>query len=142
MSRVDFYILPDGNGVDRFACNITAKAWSKGNSVYIHTRSDDKANMMDKLLWTYQDISFIPHKIYGQENDEFTPVTIGSGNGYSKDAQVLVNLDTDIPVFVNHFDRIVEIVGGNETEKQFARKRYKKYMSGDYEIHDHKLKSV
>ena len=27
MARVDFYILPDGTPVERFACSITAKAW-------------------------------------------------------------------------------------------------------------------
>ncbi len=142
MSRVDFYILPDGAGADRFACTIAKKAWATGNRVYIHTQSEEKAKNIDDLLWTFRDISFIPHELYNGTENENTPVTIGFGNDFPELSQVMINLDLEIPEFSSKFDRIVEIVGGNETNKQYARQRYRQYKNGDYETHDHKINNL
>lgn len=138
MSRVDFYDLPEDNGIDGYACKIAKKAWSAGNRVHIHTQSEERARYMDDLLWTFRDISFIPHEIYtGSENEE-TPVTVGYGHDFPESSQVIINLDKGIPEFVNKFERIVEIVGGDETNKQFARQRYRQYKDNEFEIHYHK----
>ena len=80
MSRVDFYLLSSESGIDKFACIMASKAWTAGNNVYIHTDSEDTTKKLDDMLWTFRDISFIPHEIYnGNENIE-SPVTIGFGN--------------------------------------------------------------
>ncbi len=139
MSRVDFYILPDGIGTDRFACTIAKKAWATGNRVHIHTQSEEKAKGMDDLLWTFRDISFVPHELYNGIENEDTPVTVGFGNNFPEQSQVVINLDHEIPDFISNFDRIVEIVGGDETNKQHARQRYRQYKNGDFETHDHKI---
>ena len=44
-----------------------------------------------------------------------------------------------MPEFVPKFERIVEIVGGDENNKQYARQRYRYYKDNAYEIHDHKI---
>ncbi len=142
MSRVDFYILPEGAGTDRFACTIAKKAWASGNRVHIHTQSEERANGMDDLLWTFRDISFIPHELYNGTANEDTPVTIGFGTSYPEQSQVIINLGHDIPEFASSFERIVEIVGGDETNKKHARQRYRQYKSGDYETHDHKIDTL
>lgn len=142
MSRVDFYILPDNANTDRFACTLAAKAWSTGNRVHIHTASDDVTNFMDDLLWIYRDISFIPHEIFNGSVHEETPVTIGSGSNYPEQTQVIINLDQDVPDFVSSFERIIEIVGGTETNKQLARQRYRQYREDGYDIHDHKIDKI
>ena len=139
MSRVDFYILPESERVERFACSVTAKAWRAGNRVHIHTSDADSANMMDDLLWTFRDISFVPHEQMDHDVDEETPVTIGHGEAYPGGTDVLVNLDKVIPTFSNEFSRIVEIVGGSKESKTLARQRYRDYKNSDFEIHDHKL---
>ncbi len=142
MSRVDFYILSDGNSVDRFACAIATKAWASGNRVHIHTQSEENATKFDDLLWVHKDTSFIPHEIFnGNINDE-TPVTIGHSNDYPSRSQVMINLGSDIPGFAPSFDRVIEIVGGNESNKQLARQRYRLYKEANYEIHDHKIEDL
>lgn len=139
MSRVDFYKLPEGSGRDRFACTMAAKAWAKGNRVHVHTQSEETAQKLDDLLWTYRDISFLPHEIYNQNINDETPITVGFGNNFPEQAQVIINLDINIPDFAPKFERIVEIVGGNETTKQHARQRYRQYKSENYETHYHEL---
>lgn len=98
--------------------------------------------MIDDLLWTFRDISFVPHEVLGQDVDEETPVTIGHGNNYPTDTDVLVNLDRTIPEFSSAFSRIVEIVGGSEEKKKHARQRYRNYRKGTCDVYDHKIESA
>lgn len=139
MSRVDFYILAEGTQPERFACSLTAKAWSNGKRVHIHAADERAASGLDDLLWTYRDISFIPHAIYSTEAVDSEPVTIGFGSHYPAHNEVVINLDQEIPDYFSSYERVVEIVGGNEQRKQLARQRYRHYRDNNYEIHDHKI---
>lgn len=139
MPRVDFYILANGGNSDRFACAIASKAWQSGNKVHIHTASADTTNRFDDLLWTYKDISFLPHEVFDVNTDEETPITIGYADQYPESAQVMVNLGPDVPDFAGKFERVIEIVGDNESDKQLARERYRQYKNADYEIHNHTI---
>ena len=140
MSRVDFYILPENSGRDRFACSIANKAWQSGNNVYIHTNSRETAISMDDLLWTYHDISFIPHTLAGPSEPSDTPVIIGWQDQVPENFNVLINLTADIPAIAGRFARIVEIVAGSEEERAVARNRYRDYRDGGHELHDHTVK--
>lgn len=139
MLRVDFYILAGDTGIDRFACGIAAKAWSQGHRVHIHTASAQAAAMMDDMLWTFRDVSFVPHELYdGHENKE-TPITIGYSQDFPKSAQVFINLDSAVPADIAQFKRVIEIAGGDEEDKHHARRRYRHYRDKGHEIHHHKI---
>ena len=96
MPRVDFYLLSDESNMHKFACIIASKAWSAGNYVYMYTESEDATKRMDNLLWTFRDISFIPHEIYNETENNDTPVTIGHGNHFPNHSQVMINLNNNI----------------------------------------------
>jgi len=140
MSRVDFYILPENSGRDRFACSIANKAWQSGNNVYIHTNSKQTAISLDDLLWTFQDISFIPHALADQSETPDTPVIIGWQAQAPDNFNVMINLTADIPAIAGRFARIVEIVAGSEEERAVARNRYRNYRDSGHEIHNHDIK--
>jgi DNA polymerase-3 subunit chi len=97
---------------------------------------------MDNLLWTFRDISFIPHEIYNESENNGTPVTIGHGDHFPNHSQVMINLDNKVPEFANKFTRIIEIVESNEKKKEIARQRYRQYKKNDYEIHNHKIDNL
>ena len=138
MPRVDFYILPEDQNIERFACRVTARAWADGNRVHLHTASEHMAGVMDDLLWTFRDISFVPHERYPADNPE-TPVTIGYAGQHPPDVRLVINLDQAIPDFAREADRIIEIAGGDEDHRQQARQRYRQYRAADYEIHNHRI---
>ena len=64
MTRVDFYVLPTSTLHERrvLACKLTEKAWRQGINVYIHTSSGTETDIMNNLLWTFRQGSFIPHE--------------------------------------------------------------------------------
>lgn len=138
MARVDFYVLPEHGGQSRqqFACALTSKAWSAGNSVYVHTVDASEAEQLDKLLWTFRDISFVPHARIDAAEAGSVPVLIGWQDA-SAEADVMVNLGTEIPPAAAKFARIAEIVAGSDTERQQARERYRQYREAGHELHNH-----
>ncbi len=67
MTRVDFHILPVDGKIERerWACRLAAKAWKQGHRVHVHTIDETGMARMDELLWTFRDISFLPHAPLG-----------------------------------------------------------------------------
>ena len=146
MPRVDFYILPEAGreagAVERFACRVTARAWTAGNRVHLHTASEHMAEAMDDLLWTFRDISFIPHERYAGDPPDHpeTPVTIGHARQPPSGVDLIINRAHAIPDFAPKAARIIEIAGGDAAHRQQARQRYRQYRAGDeYELHDHRI---
>lgn len=141
MPRVDFYVLPENSPQERFACFMTHKAWQQGNTIYIHTVSRELAETLDDLLWTFKDISFIPHEIMGKKPVCNEPVIIGWQDKPPEQYQVMINLTQDVPTCAEMFARIIEIVAGNNTDRQQARNRYRDYRDRGYELHNHTMNS-
>ena len=140
MPRVDFYILPKATDRRRFLGQLTGKIWGSGNTVYIHADSETEADALDESLWTYRDISFLPHeKMADGEQKSEAPITIGWRDVVAGRADVLINLAGEVPEFADDFNRIVEIAGGDEHQKQMARQRYRHYRRQNYELHDHNI---
>ena len=142
MSRVDFYLLSDESGMYKFACIMASKAWSAGNHVYMYTETEDTAKKLDDLLWTFRDISFVPHEIYNETENNEVPITIGFGNHFPNHSQVMINLDYKIPEFAEKFSRIIEIVENNKKKKEIARQRYRQYKESEYELHNHNIDNL
>ena len=144
MTRIDFYILENGPAEYRHvtACRLTDKAFSLDNTIYIHTESQEQANHMDNLLWTFRAGSFLPHHIHGSSaatQGELPPILIGHNAEPEEHNQVLINLDHSVPMFFSRFERVAEIIANDEQSKQQGRERFKFYRERGYELKTHSL---
>ena len=141
MTRIDFYVLenPDSQAQNRLACRIADKAYSQQHQIYIHTNDQQQSEQLDQLMWVYQDGSFLPHCLQQAEESSDTPVVIGHDHEPEHKTEVLINLADTVPPFYSRFERIVELVTGDEPTKQKARARYKYYRDRGYAIETHKL---
>ena len=108
----------------------------------MYKESEDVTKRMDSLLWTFRDISFLPHEIFNETENDEAPVTIGHGEHFPNHSQVMINLNNKVPEFASKFNRIIEIVESNEKKKEIARLRYRQYKKNDYEIHNHKIDNL
>lgn len=145
MTRVDFYVLEDGSeqARERFACRLVEKAWRLKHTVYLHAASPDEARRLDALMWTWRDRCFLPHVLDAPDLDAdlaaATPVRIGAGAEPAFQAELLVNLDREVPLFFSRFDRVAEIVGGNDGERALARDRFRFYRDRGYTLETHRI---
>ena len=51
--------------------------------------------------------------------------------------QMLVNLDGDVPAGFERYERVIELVGTDEADRQSARARWKHYASRGYALVRH-----
>ncbi len=139
MTRVDFYLIGDDSSHhwERVACTLTSKAWKDGHQVYLNTSSSEHAARLDKLLWTWRDISFLPHGRFDQAPDPATPILVGHGDQAPDFSDVLINLHHSVPLFFSRFDRVLEVVPTEEALRQQARQRYRFYQDRGYTLETH-----
>ena len=139
MTRVDFYVLESGtqDTLFRFICRLTEKAWRKGNRIFMHCQDESMAGKLDKLLWTYRDISFLPHSLATENED--CPISIGVTAEPAKTYDLLINLDEAVPDFFSRFERVIETTGIDDQHRQFARDRYRFYQQRGYPMETHKI---
>ncbi|MCI0400265.1 MAG: DNA polymerase III subunit chi [Gammaproteobacteria bacterium] len=141
MAHVDFYIL-DNNGTEhrkRCACALAGKAWHEGHRVYIHASSAEEADAMDQLLWTYNDIAFLPHERVRGDGKSDIPILVGCGEHPPSRADVMINLSHPVPPFFSRFAKIIELVDDEATGRELARDRYRFYREHGQTLQTHTL---
>lgn len=141
MTRIDFYILPNEkpNNRELLACRVTEKAYKLGHKVYIHTGSQHHSEILDDLLWTFRDGSFIPHELFSVEQNNTSPVLLGHADQPPDQTEILINLTQEVPGFFSRFDRVAELVDAKIKNKECARERFRFYKDRGYELQTHNL---
>lgn len=139
--RVDFYLIANEEAQARWllACRLLEKAYTKGHRVYVHCTNQNDAELLDELLWTFRDDSFIPHHLQGEGPEPPPPVQIGYANEPRGFNDILLNLTDEIPAFFTRFKRVMELVSNVESEREQSRIRYKRYRAQGCELSVHEI---
>jgi DNA polymerase III subunit chi len=150
MSRVDFYLLPDMDGLARrrFACRLAFKACARGERVHVHVDDSAQAADLDELMWQYPAEFFIPHELGANPADgragatanavaTLAPVTIDHRARHEPSDALLINLSSTVPPFASSFARIAEIV--IEADRADGRVRYRHYRHDGHPLFHHAL---
>jgi DNA polymerase III subunit chi len=137
MTRIDFYSSAEPKL--QIACQLVAKAVREQLQVVVYSPDQNTARSFDKLLWTYQAIGFVPHCLASDALSSETPVVIALDDAEMAHCQVLLNLHTESPPAFSRFERLIELVGADEDDRQRARSRFRFYRDRGYEIHHHDL---
>lgn len=141
MTRIDFYILQKQAGGDRFslACRVAEKALKAGRRVVIHAPLAEQARHIDRLLWTQQEQSFLPHGLIGESEPAITPILIGDANAAEQEHDVLINLASEVPTFFSRFERLAECVDQDQEATRSSRERYRWYRERGYPLGVHEI---
>ena len=138
MTSIDFYFNAD----DRLAvaCRLAGKALQQKKRVLIYAAEPETAQKIDRLLWTSQAVSFLPHCYVHDPLAADTPVLIASGDARPASAcDVLLNLAAGCPPFFERHERVLEIVDREEGQVLAGRARFKFYRDRGYAIRNHDL---
>lgn len=139
--RVDFYLLSDNqpNAHWLVACRLLEKAYYKGHRIFVYCDNKQDAELLDELLWTFKDDSFIPHNLEGEGPEPPPPIHIG----YDKEPRgfndILLNATSKIPAFYAKFKRVIELVNPVEAQKEESRMRYKTYRAQGCKLFTHTI---
>ena len=132
MTEISFYTFAD-NKLD-VARKLAAKAYSQGKQVMIYAPEPEVADAIDRLLWTTPALSFLPHCRDSDAVSADTPVLIGANAAALAQADVMINLHHDWPPAFARFERLLEIVGQDKSDREQGRVRYRFYQERGYAI--------
>ena len=141
-SRIDFYKLNSQNrtSINRFCCQLADKVVKMGNPVFVMTKDASETHLMDDIMWTFSDSSFLPHAIQGDTEDADAAVIIGhsapASTGY-----LLINLSDERPENIQNYERIAEIINDAPLNLHKGRARYSAYKKDAYPLHYHEITS-
>ena len=137
MTEVLFYTnAPDKL---RTTCQLSSKALERKRRVMILTPELQVTDRLSQLLWTTPSTGFTPHCRAADRLAAVTPVIIDHATDPVIHEDVLINLCDDMPSFFSRFQRLVEIVTSNASDRARARERYRFYRDRGYEIVTHDL---
>jgi DNA polymerase-3 subunit chi len=137
MTSIDFYF----NAADRLqiACRLAAKALGERKRMLIYAPDAELAARLDRLMWTWPATGFVPHCAADDALAPETPVLISQDERTPADTPLLLNLSADCPPNFASFERLLEVVGADDADREPARARFRLYKSRGYAISSHDL---
>ncbi|MCB1999153.1 MAG: DNA polymerase III subunit chi [Burkholderiaceae bacterium] len=138
MTEVAFHFnMPDKT---RYLCRLLRKAVSQGAQVAV-TGPDAAMDELDAALWSFSDTDFVPH--CRSDSDpvvlDASPVVLGVQASQARHHDVLLNLGAEVPAGFERFERVIEVVGPDDTQRVQSRARWKYYQQRGYALVRHDL---
>ena len=139
--QVNFYLLKETN-LDEYyrqTCLLVEKHFQPHKKTYIYTGAPSVSQQIDTLLWTFHDVSFLPHAIYKPGGTTSMPIVIIDDGTTNASGDILVNLAPIVPSCYNQFAQVLEVVLNEENYKKDAREKYKFYKGQNCNITTYNL---
>ena len=138
-----FYILNKAEDLKISVCKIIKEYYKKKYKIFVSSRSDNLVNELNNLLWTFEQISFIPH-CTTKNYDKNSPILLSGKDSFPKtinlkEYDVWLNLDDEMEENYTDFEIILEVVSQNEEERILSRKKYLNYQKNNFEVKHEKL---
>lgn len=133
MTEVSFHFnVPDKL---RHACLLLRKAHRAGQAMGVVGPAAE-LQALDTALWSISALDFIPHcttqapaPVRAQ-----TPIVLAPDCGAIKHSHMLLQLGAEVPEGFERFERLIEIVGLDDQDRQHARQRWRYYADRGYEM--------
>ena len=139
MTRIDFYRYAEDKV--RFACRLAAKAHSQSTKLVVYAPTREVLADFDRSLWTFQATGFVPHCFVDAPIADETPVILATSGDALPHHDVLLNLSDEWPPFFASFERLLEIVGKDDSDKEKARERWSFYKKRGYDLQVHDVEA-
>ncbi len=145
MTQIDFYILQDTEHQARwhFACRLIEKAYRLDRRILVAVDSQEHAELLDDLLWSFKPESFLPHRLLEATDAPEAPIEITFGENFDENfgehRDVLINLSSKVPEHFSRFERLSEVVIQEPEILQATREHFSFYKTRGYPIQHRKL---
>ena len=122
-----------------YACRLLRKALRSGATGVAVTAAAPTLQRLDRTLWTFDDLEFIPHLVLraGQPvapRLARTPIWLVEQAQQGAQHPVLVHLGDEPALGFESFARLIEIVSTDPEDREAARRRWKHYAGRGYAL--------
>ena len=141
-STVNFYSLEKSQDLYLSVCTLIRELYKLGGQIIV---CDYHYNLekIDKLLWTFEQNSFLPHKIYEPKVTLDTPILLLTEKYldnlliFKEYDSIINNFDEPIIQAENDF-KVHEFVENSEEKKIISRKKYTIYKDNSFDLNHKK----
>lgn len=132
MTQVFFY----HGAADKIAaaCALLSGAYAKKKPMLVFAPEKEVANSVDRMLWTHQAPSFIPHCRADSPLASETPILIADSLETVAQVERLMNLSQIVPPGFSRFESLIEVVGQSDDDRSTARERVRLYKERGCEV--------
>lgn len=135
MQKIDFHFnVPNRL---RYACLVARTVYKRGLTLAFWTSDAERLRYFDQLLWSFDDLAFLPHVRANSAHANETPILLSTDLSELK-GDVLVLLDDHLPeswkTDFERFGRIIDVVSTDPTELRLSRDRYRAYKAEGVEL--------
>ncbi|WKB52947.1 DNA polymerase III subunit chi [Eleftheria terrae] len=134
MTEISFHFnIPDKLA---YACRLLRKAYRSDASVGV-VGPAALLGELDRALWCFDPLEFLPHAATRQAEGRLgrhTRVWLAARAAEVPHHAVLVNLGGEVPEGFERFDRLIEVVSNDESDRLSGRQRWKHYADRGYAI--------
>lgn len=143
MTGIDFHFnTPDKVN---YACRLLRKAVAARGAQVVVVGDAAVLDAIDVALWQLSPVDFIAHCSADAEQGVMarSPVVLaGRDTAQLPHRQVLLNLGADVPIGFERFERLIDIVSDDESDRQTARSRWRHYADRGYSIVRHDFQAM
>ena len=132
MTEIKFYFNVDSKLL--FACKLAKKAYEGGRKLIVYAPTPALADDFDRTLWTFSQLSFVPHVKAGHALAAVTPIVVAGDDIDFAHHEALLNLGDEPPSFFSRFDALREVVGTDADDRLKARERLRFYKSRGFDV--------
>ena len=138
MTEIDgHYNMPDKVG---YVCRLLRKAVAAHGARLVLVADAELLETVDLALWKLSHSDFIAHCRDDAASGVVarSPVVLADAAALAlPDRPILVNLGAGLPARFERFERLIDIVGSDEADRQAGRARWRHYKDRGYAIRTH-----
>jgi len=135
MTRIDFHLV-DADPIG-YGCRLVRKIYRARQHVVVCCDDAARLKAFDEALWTFSPQDFVPHVMASDALAAETPVVLTASADALPWHDVLVNLGDGLPGGFARFERLIEVVGGDEAGRACGRERWRFYRDRGYPLDKH-----
>jgi DNA polymerase-3 subunit chi len=134
----NFYSIEDDHDIKLCICKLVRNLFKKEENIII-IDSSDRLKELDRLLWSFEQNSFLPHKIYSDGDAIDTPImllpiqNLDKFKKFNNYTSVINNFDNAL-LILNDDIEIYEFVDSNELNKSISRKKFLEYKKNNFTL--------
>ncbi len=120
-----------------YACHWLRNAIGQSPDTHFVVVTEDarQLSILDKALWMFSELDFLPHALLGSPLAARSRIVLTDNpDAEMPVSQVLVNLSKAVPGQFARFERLIELVAADESEKEAGRTRYVHYRDRGYTL--------
>ena len=133
MTSIDFYV----NVSDKlqYSCLLLCSTYRIGTPAVV-TAEPELLHQLDKLLWSFSSVEFLPHSHKDSPSTTITasPILLAEQLDTCPSGGLLINLGQQVPRGFERFERFIEVASSLEADRLAARNRWKHYRDRGYEL--------